>query len=81
MRISQGYLEVDLDNDSNLPKTMKLVVLTGVKGKGMDAGKDKRKRRELGNEEHVAFTFDYNLSRWSDVEPITLPREVRKILN
>ena len=80
MRITQGYLEVDLDRDHKLPKTMKLVILTGVKGDGMDAGKNKRKRRDLGNEEHVAFTFAYDLSGWSDVEPIVLPRGVNKIL-
>lgn len=73
---SQGYLEVDLEKDMTTPKTMQLMILLGVRG--AEEGKDKD--RDLGQVEHVAFRFDYNLAGWDAVSSFVVPPEAQKIL-
>ena len=68
---SQGIFEIDLDRKTGLPLTIKMLVLTGVKGV---------KKAKDGKNEHVAFRFDYALNNWGNVEKFSVPKAARKII-
>ena len=74
--VTEGFLEIDLDDDHKLPKTMRLVLLAGTKGRGKEAGADKDK----SNTEHVAFHYNYVLGEWGQVERLTPPKDAVKLI-
>ncbi len=69
-------MEIDLTKDHARPITIKVVLLTGVKGETKKEGG----ARDLGDEEHVAFHFDYRLSNWDSVSKFSVPKEAEKLL-
>ncbi len=72
---TECYYEIDIDLTSRLPKSIRKLVLTGVRG--VDTGKN---RKKLGDEEHVAFSFTYNLDSFGEVDRFSIPRDARKLL-
>ncbi|MCI0651768.1 MAG: hypothetical protein L0Z55_07780 [Planctomycetes bacterium] len=71
---TNAYYEIDLDTKSNLPTSIKFVVLTGVKSTKDENGKKSE------SEEHVAFKFNYNLGLWDSVEKFSVPPAAKKVL-
>lgn len=70
--ISRCLYEIEFDEKTNLPKSMRMVVLAGVKNAKNDP--------KLEKGEHVAFTFDYEFSNFGGVEKFQIPREVAKLI-
>lgn len=69
---SQAIFEIDVDLATNLPKSIKMIVLTGVRGGDDD--------KAIGNQEHVAFHFDYNLKDYGKVAAFEVPKQAQKLL-
>ncbi|MFQ5654990.1 MAG: hypothetical protein ACE5GW_09695 [Planctomycetota bacterium] len=67
------YYEIDINHDTQLPRSIRMVVLTGVKS-------GDKKKGSFGNEEHVAFHFDYSIEAFNEVASVKVPRAAQKIL-
>ncbi|MCI0650839.1 MAG: hypothetical protein L0Z55_03025, partial [Planctomycetes bacterium] len=72
---AKSFCEIDLAPDHSVPKSIRFVVLAGVKKPTLDEDD-----RVPGGEEHVAFHFDYTLDRWDAVEEFAIPKGARKVL-
>ncbi|MFN0057681.1 MAG: hypothetical protein ACKVX7_04420 [Planctomycetota bacterium] len=66
------FYEIEVDSANSLPKSIKMYVLTGVRG----AAKDK----SLETARHVSFIFDYKLDAFNQVAQIEVPSAVQKLL-
>lgn len=73
--ITNAYYEIELDHKSGLPRRIHVTVLTGTRG---STEVDKKKKIISG--EHVAFHFEYRLSKFDDVEAVEVPRGARRLL-
>ncbi len=69
---TQAIYEIDVDLATNLPKSIKMIILTGVRGADED--------KPIGSQEHVAFHFDYNLKDYGKVAAFEVPIPARKLL-
>ena len=69
---TQAFYEIDIDLATNLPKSIKMVVLTGVRGADED--------KPIANQEHVAFHFDYNMKDYGKVAAFEVPKAAQKLL-
>ena len=68
---SFAYYIIDVDLETRLPKSIKLTLLTGVRGVDL--------RKDL-NQEHVAFHFDYKLNGINEVVAFDVPKGAQKLL-
>jgi hypothetical protein len=66
------FYEIEIDHSNNLPKAVKMYVLTGVKGSSKD--------KNLENERHVSFIFDYSFNAYNQVAQIDVPKAAQKLL-
>ena len=69
---TQAFYEIDVDLATNLPKSIKMVILTGVRGADED--------KPIANQEHVAFHFDYRMKDFGKVAAFEVPPAARKLL-
>ena len=69
---TRSSVEITLNPETMLPETIKMLVLTGVKG---TAGSQR-----LVNEKHVAFHYEYKFSSFNEVERFPVPKEATKLL-
>ena len=73
--VSSCFIEVDVDLDTDMPKSIKMTVLTGVRGGGKASD-----GTSFGDNEHVAFHFDYELNAKKNVSRFSIPREAQKLM-
>ena len=69
--ISRCFLTIDLNPLTQFPEKIKLTVLTGVKG---------NEDKTLEKEEHVAFHFEYKISRRNEVARFDVPKRAFKLM-
>ena len=69
----QTIYEIDIDLETQLPKSVKMSVLTGVRGS--------EKGKEIGSGEHVAFHFNYRFDSIGEVESFDVPKPAQKLLH
>ena len=74
--VTEGFIEIDLDDEHQLPKTMRLVLLAGTKGQGKEAGEKSKDE----NAEHVAFHYNYTLGEWGQIERLAPPKDAVKLI-
>lgn len=72
-------IEIDIDPKTQLPRSIQMIVLTGVRGATDE------KSKEAGNSfaegvEHVAFHFNYTIDPNHDVAKFEIPKEARKLM-
>ena len=63
---TECYYEIDIDLETQLPKSIKKTVLTGVRSG--ESGKKNRPKIGSKREEHVAFHFTYKLTSFGEVD-------------
>ncbi|HIN79648.1 MAG TPA: hypothetical protein EYN00_01090 [Planctomycetes bacterium] len=73
--ITRCLIDVDIDLETNLPRGIKMTVLTGVRGGGKSSDGN-----AFGDNEHVAFHFDYKLDPKKTVARFDIPREAQKLM-
>jgi len=75
--VTSCTFEIDLNPETQLPRSIKMTVLTGVRG----ATGEKPKRDKSFNEgvEHVAFHFNYGIET-ADQIAFKIPREAMKLI-
>ena len=71
-RRTEAFYEIDIDLATNLPKSIKMVVLTGIRGTDVN--------KPIANQEHVAFHFDYNMKDYDKGDAFEIPIAARKLL-
>ncbi len=72
--ITNAYYEIDIDPSTQLPVSIKVVILTGAKGATETKGK-----KIIGGK-HVAFHFVYELSDFGKLKKPVIPPEAQKVL-
>ncbi len=78
--ITSSFYEVEIDPETVLPVRIHITVLTGRKGEDPQAD-TKAKGKDIVGGEHVAFHFEYTLSKYGKPpQPLKIPREASKLL-
>ena len=72
--IANCFYEIEVDPATEMPVTIKMLLLTGTKG-GTEA-----KGKQIVGGKHVAFHFEYRLSDFGKVERIKIPPEAERLL-
>ncbi len=72
--IANAYYEFLIDDETLLPKRIRVTVLTGRKG-----GTEKEGKKIVGGE-HVVFQFSYALKKFGKVERPEIPAPAKKLL-
>ncbi len=67
-----------MDPKTQLPRSINMIVLTGVKGATSEADKGKKSFDE--GIEHVAFHFDYTIDTNREVAKFQIPRKAAKLM-
>ncbi len=72
--LTNAYYEIDIDPSSQLPVSMKVVILTGTTG-----GTQKKGNTIVGGR-HAVFNFYYTISDFGKVAKPDVPPEAMKLL-
>ena len=72
--ITNAYYEIQIDPRTVLPVRIRVTVLTGSRG---DTEVEKKK---ITGGKHVAFHFEYRLSKFDKLEKVEVPRSAQKLL-
>ena len=72
--IANCFYEIEVDPATQLPLTLRMLILTGTRG-GTEA-----KGKQIVGGKHVAFHFEYRLSDFGKVERIQVPPEAQRVL-
>lgn len=72
--ITNAWYEIEIEPSSQLPVSIKMVILAGQKGATESKG------RKITGGKHVAFHFAYALSEFGKVQRPEVPREAQKLL-
>lgn len=70
--ISRCLYEIAFDEETHLPKSMRMLVLTGIKNAKNDP--------KLEKGEHIAFDFTYHFDNYGKVKPFEIPSDVVKLI-
>ena len=76
--VTRCFLDIDVDPETELPRSIQMTVLTGVRG-ATDAG-EKGDKSFADGVEHVAFHFDYSIETPEDAVRFEIPREAAKLM-
>ena len=68
-QITNAFYEIELNDDRTLPVRIHVTVLTGRKGATLSKG------AKITGGEHVAFHFEYTLSKFDELESPEVPPE------
>ena len=72
--ITNAFYEITFDTKTNLPKNIRLTVLTGRRGATEKEG------QKIKGGEHVAFHFEYSFSDYNKILPPQIPVEAQRLL-
>lgn len=73
--VTNAFFDFMIDEESRLPKRIRITVLTGRRG-----ATEKEGARITGGE-HVVFRFSYKFAGFGDVKSIDVPAAARKLLS
>ena len=73
--LTNAYLDIEIDHATQLPVSMKVVLLAATKG---ETEVDKAKKIVGGK--HVSFHFNYTFSDFNQVEKPNVPKEAQRLL-
>ena len=76
--VTRCFLDIDVDPKTELPRSIQMTVLTGVRG--ATDGDEKGEKSFAEGVEHVAFHFDYAIETPSDAVRFEIPREAAKLM-
>ena len=71
---TNAYYEIEIDPSTQLPRSVKLLVLTGRRGE------TETKDKKIVGGKHVAFHFVYELSHFGKLKKPSIPSEAQKVL-
>ncbi len=74
--MTSAYYDIEIDHASQLPVTVKMVLLAATKG---ETEVDKATKKIVGGK-HVAFWFNYKFSDFGKITKPDVPREAQRIL-
>jgi len=77
--VTRCTIEIDIDPKTQLPRSIQMIVLTGVRGATDEKSKEAGKSFAEGVE-HVAFHFNYTIDPNHDVAKFEIPKEARKLM-
>ncbi len=66
--------EIVIDPKTYLPQTMRVAILTGIRGK------TKKGDSLDSDEEHIAFHLSYSFDEYGKLKPLEIPKGARKLL-
>ena len=72
--MTNAFYEIEIDHKTSLPKTIRLVVLTGTRVE------TEMKGDKVAGGRHVAFHFNYELSSFGKLKAPTIPADAQKLL-
>ena len=72
--ITNSWYDIEIDPATQLPVSIRVVILTGSRG-----GTEAKGKKIMGGE-HVAFHFTYKLSDFGKVEKPVVPPEAARLL-
>ena len=76
--VTRCAFDIDIDPVTQLPRSIHMTVLTGVRGATSEAEKGKRSFEE--GIEHVAFHFNYKIDTTPEIVKFEIPRPAVKLM-
>ncbi len=74
-RITNAWYEIEIEPSTQLPVSIKMVVLAGQR-----AETETDKKKNITGGKHVAFHFRYSLSDYGKVKIPAVPPDAKKLL-
>ena len=72
--VTNASYEIEIDPETQLPVSIKVLILTGARGQTEAVGK------KIVGGNHVAFHFRYELSQFGKLKKPTIPPEAQRLL-